>query len=205
MSPGAVSHIRARATSGRSARPRTIICSTASRLCDSATANMTFCNDATSIAPLLRVRDTPVKQLVQILVDAMASEIPARAGYWLYRRSPSDGSFFIHKVKHILIHNSFKTDFFLDRASKAHSVLPESSLIPTIMQPIRCLREPTFRHSPILQHVFFATVPTDPRPEPSLTFLILVIYKCCPDLDVFVAQRLPRPFRLDSLACRKDF
>src|SRR5262245_17721483 len=27
-----------------------------------------------------------------------------------------------------------------------------------------------------------------PRPEPSLTFLILVIYKCCPDVDVFVAQ-----------------
>src|SRR5262245_18489267 len=78
-------------------------------------------------------------------------------------------------------------------------------VVPAIMQPIRCRIEPTFRHSPILQHVFFATVPTDPRPEPSLTFLILVIYKCCPDLDVFVAQRLPRPFRLDSLACRKDF
>jgi hypothetical protein len=70
MSPGAVSHIRAKATSGRSARPRTIICSTASRLCDSATANMTFCNDATSIALFLHVRDTFVKQLVQIFVHS---------------------------------------------------------------------------------------------------------------------------------------
>src|SRR5262249_10963635 len=67
--------------------------------------------------------------------------------------------------------------------SPAHSVLPESSLIPAIMQPNCCRIEPTFRHSPILQHVFFATVPTDPRPEASLTFLILVIYNCCPDLD----------------------
>src|SRR5215475_11216993 len=67
MSPGAVSHMRARATSDRSARPRTIICSTA-RLCDSATANMTFCNDERSIGPFGHARDTFVKQFVQILV-----------------------------------------------------------------------------------------------------------------------------------------
>src|SRR5215468_2251298 len=42
------------------------------------------------------------------------------------------------------------------------------------------------------------------RPK-ARTFLILVIYKCLPGTRRVVAQRLLRPFRLDSLACRKDF
>src|SRR4030095_9326596 len=100
MSPGALSHIRARATSGRSARPRTIICSTESRPCDSATANMTFCNDdATSIAaPFLHVRDTFVKQLVQILVHGGPQNTDGKR---LCRRSSyRDGSSFSFSVKH---------------------------------------------------------------------------------------------------------
>src|SRR5215510_15621377 len=50
---------------------------------------------------------------------------------------------------------------FLDRASPAHMFYLSRLVVPAIMQPIRCRIEPTFRHSPILQHVFFATVPTD--------------------------------------------
>src|SRR5262249_33850250 len=208
MSPGAVSHIRARATSGRSARPRTIICSTASRLCDSATANMTFCNDATSIAPLLRVRDTSVKQLVQILVDALASEIPTRAGYWPCRRSPSRDKSFYSQGQAYTDPQLVQDGLFSRPRIPGPHVLPESSRgsgdhaansLPN-RADISSLADTSAR--------FLRHSSNRPMPEPSLTFLILVIYNCCPDLDgcgTVVAQRLPRPFRLDSLACRKDF
>ena len=112
--------------------------------------------------------------------------------------------FFVHKVKHILIHNGFKTDFFLDRASPVHS-LPESSHSSSDHAAnslsngadISSLADTSAR---FLRH-------SSNRPK-ARTFLILVIYKCCPELDVLwhsCGTTLLRPFRLDSLACRKDF
>src|SRR5262245_24650414 len=110
MSPGAVSHIRARATSGRSVRPRTIICSTASRLCDSATANMTFCNDATSIVSSLHVRDTFVKQLVQILARGGGVR---NTGETLVPPVQEDSSCGVESSSVYTGPGPFKTDFLL--------------------------------------------------------------------------------------------
>jgi hypothetical protein len=75
---------------------------------------MTFCNDATSIAPFLHVRDIFVKQLVQILVHgdglrnteeslvtAVQETLLSRGKYVL-----------VHKVKHIPIQDAFKPDSF---------------------------------------------------------------------------------------------
>ena len=63
-----------------------------------------------------------------------------------------------------------------------------------------CQIEPTFRHVADTSARFFATVPTDRKPEPSLTFRILIIYECCLDLDVVwhsgchtMRQTLPAP------------